>query len=166
MSSAKASAFMNKKGFHPGTLQNREKVRLAEEEARLQNKRLQEWRREIDEEHKVEDLRRRHANREGHTREERVDFLYQPPISSERAPKQEEVPTPVEKKIDRGSLIHRKTKFDAMLSMDDLKTQVLNHRIEKSRHKKKKSKKRKSKRDKRSRKRDKKRKGQRRSSKK
>lgn len=85
MSGAKSVAFMQKKSWHTGTMQHMEKVWLAEQKALEEAKKLEKVRKELAEEREIEDLRRQHEQATGKKRLERVDFLYQTPLSANDA---------------------------------------------------------------------------------
>ena len=76
--SGKGLAFLNKKGWHPGTLRNQEKVWKAEQSDLLEKKRVQEIRKQYEDERKIQELKSiRDAAHPELRRQERLDWMYE-----------------------------------------------------------------------------------------
>lgn len=84
--------FLHKKGFHPATFRNLEKVWLAESRVEDEKKRLEDYKRELDEERQIEELRRIQAER-GDTvsqrRDRTLDWMYEGPAAQREEEKEE-----------------------------------------------------------------------------
>ena len=75
---SKAWAFLNKKGWHTGTIKNSERVWLAEQKHAAEQKKVQELQKEIEDERQVEQLRalQREHGLLPTTSVDRVDWMY------------------------------------------------------------------------------------------
>ncbi|KAI8111470.1 hypothetical protein M9435_003971 [Picochlorum sp. BPE23] len=70
-------AFLNKKHWHPGRLQNQEKVWKKEQEAAKEQQKLEDLRKQIEEERAKEELNAMAAAAGVKVREEKLDWMYQ-----------------------------------------------------------------------------------------
>jgi len=86
-------AFLNKKGFHTGTIANQERVWLAEQKHAAEQRRLQELQKELQEEREVEELRRvqRAAGLVPKQQRQRLDWMYQGPALQAKKDAEEEL---------------------------------------------------------------------------
>jgi hypothetical protein len=77
----KGLAFLNKKSWHTSTLHNQELVWLAEQKDANEKKRIEQWKREKMEEQKIAELRALQDAASGRVRQQRVDWIYEAPVS-------------------------------------------------------------------------------------
>eukprot|EP01084_Bolivina_argentea_P240782 404382_1 len=70
-------AFLGKKSFNPTNIKNQEKVWLAEKAHDEEQKRLEEFQKQITEEREIRELQ----ELQGGTREDRIDWMYEGPMS-------------------------------------------------------------------------------------
>lgn len=76
--SGKGLAFLNKKGWHVGTIRNQEKVWKAEQDALAEKKKIEERRKEIEEERRIQELQQvKDSALPGHKKQARLEWMYQ-----------------------------------------------------------------------------------------
>jgi hypothetical protein len=81
-------SFLSKKSWHTGTLSNIEKVWKAERAHEIEQKKIKQYLKEIEEQRQIEELRKLHSETTGLTRQERLDWLYQEPINTGPSPEE------------------------------------------------------------------------------